>query len=136
MTAPERHLASHVFNVVVLVVGTAALAFMMHRLGLANLEEVLADAGGWLAATIALDLAALAIVIHRGAAGTATAAARGLRFVSPERAARWRGRLADIDRHLRELHVDRSPGTHVGFALLGASRLVQWSATTLVLHAI
>ena len=248
--APERHLASHVFNIVVLVLGTVGLAVMMHRLGLASFEEVVRDAGGWLALVVSLDLAALALdaaaihafmrpearmvsywrvlaaqssgraisiltpggalgeatkiamlvghaprervvssivlfnlatfylsvaivavgvplttslvdlphelslavwiglgvlalivgalalVIHRGAAGTATAAARELRFVSPERAARWRERLTEIDRHLRELHSERSPGTHVGFALLATSRALQWCATITVLHAI
>src|SRR5262249_41417608 len=49
-----------VFNVAVLVVGAAALAFMMHRVGVASARDVLADAGGWFPVILALDLAAMA----------------------------------------------------------------------------
>ncbi len=246
---PERHLASHAFNIAVLVVGIGALAFMLHRLGWATVRDVMAGAGVWFPIVIALDLAAMAcdaaathafmrpearmvsfwrvlaaqasgrainiltpggalgeatkitmlaghaprarvvssivlfnlatfylsvailivgvpitallvdlhqlavvvwiglaavialvvglgVVIHRGAIDTAFDVLRGLHVVSHERAERWRGKLADIDRHLKELHADRSPGTHAGLALLGASRLVQWSATTVALHAV
>jgi hypothetical protein len=246
----ERHLASHVFNVVVLVVGTIALVVLMQRLGVANARAIFADAGGGFAAILALDLASmacdagaihafmrpearmvsfarvlaaqasgrainiltpggalgeatkvtmlvghapharvvssivlynlatlylsiaivlvgvpltallvdlpgqlevivwagfaalvalvigLAVVVHRGALATALSAARGLRFVSRERARAWQTRLADIDRHLRELHADRSPGTRSGLALIGASRLLQSAATVVMLHIV
>ena len=247
---PDRHLASHVFNIAVLAGGSVALLYLMHQLGIANAKLVLSDAGWWFPLILALDLAALACdaaaihafmrpearmvsywrvlaaqasgrainvvtpggalgeatkismlvghaprarvvssivlfnlatfylsvtivvigvplttvlvdlphelaiavwvalgvlavlvaalagLIHRGAVGTAAAAARWLRFVSADRADRWRAKLAEIDGHLRELHADRSPGTHAGLALLGASRLCSWSATTVVLHAL
>lgn len=246
----DRHVASHVFNIAVLVVGVVALGFMMNRLGWATARDVMVDAGGWFPLVLALDLAALAcdaaaihafmrpearmvsygqvlaaqasgrainiltpggalgeatkitmlaahapraravssivlfnlatfylsvaivvigvpitatlvdlphqlavavwiglavvvglviglaVVIDRGAIDTAFAALRRLHVVSPERAAGWRDKLADIDRHLRELHTDRSPGTYAGLALLGASRLLQWSATIAALHAV
>lgn len=56
----ERHVASHVFNVAVLVVGVAALAWMLDRLGWQNVRHVMAGVGGWFAVIVALDVAALA----------------------------------------------------------------------------
>jgi hypothetical protein len=91
----------------------------------------------WLGLAVVVGLViAIAIIIHRGAIDTAFALLRRMRVVSAERAASWRDKLADIDRHLRELHTDRSPGTYTGLALIGASRLVQWSATITALHAV
>jgi uncharacterized membrane protein YbhN (UPF0104 family) len=246
----ERHLPSHVFNVIVFAVALAFLAWMMRRLGWQAATDVLHDAGPWFPIVIALDLIGLAcdaaaihafmrpearmvsywrvlaanaggrainivtpggalgeatkvtmlvshaprgrvvsaivlfdlagfylsvaivlvgvpatlllvdlphqlavvvwvglallapivvglgVLVHRGAIGTALAGAARLRLLSRERADRLAARLADIDRHLRELHTDRSPGTRAGLAWMGASRLVSWLATAAVLHAI
>src|SRR5689334_1748010 len=61
MTAKkERHVASHVFNVAVLVVGVAALAWLLNKLGWDNVKRVLGGVGGWFAVIVALDVAALA----------------------------------------------------------------------------
>lgn len=60
MASRERHLASHVFNVAVMIVGGVALAWMLDRLGWDNVERVLAGVGGWFAVIVALDIAALA----------------------------------------------------------------------------
>ncbi len=57
METSDRHVASHVFNIAVLVVGAGALAWMMHRLGVAGAERALDTARGWLALIIALELA-------------------------------------------------------------------------------
>lgn len=56
----ERHVASHVFNIAVLVIGGAVLAWMLNRLGWDNVMRVLAGVGGWFAVIVALDVAALA----------------------------------------------------------------------------
>jgi len=56
----ERHLASHVFNVAVLVVGCVALAWLLNRLGWQNVKAVLSGVGGWFFVIVALDVAALA----------------------------------------------------------------------------
>ena len=48
------------FNVAVLLVGAAALAWMLNRLGWANVERVLRGVGGWFAVIVAFDVAALA----------------------------------------------------------------------------
>lgn len=55
----EKHVASHVFNIAVLVIGAAALAWMLRRLGLDTVRDVLAGVGWWFAVIVALDLAAL-----------------------------------------------------------------------------
>jgi uncharacterized membrane protein YbhN (UPF0104 family) len=246
----ERHLPTHVFNIAVLVVGTGALAWMLHQLGWTNVRRVMAGVGWWFAAILALDIAALAceaaaihqfmrpeqrmvaywrvlaaqvsgrainiltpggalgeatkvtllvahaprgrvvssivllnlaalylsvailvigvpitgllvdlpeplrlavwiglgvivtlvvalaIVIQRGAIGTVLALARGMHLISPARRQAWTARLVEVDRHVRELQSNRSPGTRAGLALVCAARLCSWSATTLVLVAV
>src|SRR5688572_5539436 len=60
MAQAQRHLASHVFNVAVLVIGGGLLAWMLNRLGLDNVRRVLTGVGGWFAVVVAFDVAALA----------------------------------------------------------------------------
>jgi hypothetical protein len=63
----ERHLASHVFNIVVFAIGGTAFVLLMRKLGVANARAVFADAGAWLAVVIGLDLLAMgcdAAAIH------------------------------------------------------------------------
>ncbi len=247
---PQKHLASHAFNIGVLVVGTVALVWMLDRLGMANVRAVFASVGNYFFVIVAFDLAALAceaaairelmrpearmvgyvrvlaaqvsgrainiltpggalgeptkitmlvssaprgrvvssivllnlaafylsvaiviagvpitallvdlphdlklvvwiglailvplvvavgVMIQRGALGTLLTAARKLRLLSAERSATWAAKLADVDRHIRELQASRSPGTRSGLLLVCAARLCSWSATTLVLYAV
>jgi hypothetical protein len=247
---PEKHLASHAFNIGVLVVGVIALAWMLDRLGMANVRHVFAGVGSWFFVCVALDIAALAceaaaihefmrpearmvhywrvlaaqasgrainiltpggalgepakitmlvssaprgrvvssivllnlagfylsvaivivgvpitallvdlphelklvvwiglailvplvvaigVLIQRGAVGSVLTVARGLRLLSAERKEKWCARLADVDRHIRELQSSHSPGTRGGILLVCAARLCSWSATTLALHAV
>jgi uncharacterized membrane protein YbhN (UPF0104 family) len=246
----ERHLASHIFNVLVLIGGAIALGVMMHRLGWDNARKVFHDIGGWFFVIVGLDLAgmacdaaaihafmrpearmvsywrvlaaqasgravnifvpggvvgettkvtmlvshaprdrvvssiilynfatlyisvaivvigvpitallvdlphqlavivwtglavlvplaiALAVIIRRGALDTVMSSAKALRLISKPRADAWREKLRDLDRHLRDLHSARSPGTRQGLLFLGGSRLISWTATTTVLYAI
>lgn len=63
----ERHLYSHIFNIVVFALGGAAFVLLMKNLGLDNARRVFGDAGAWLGLVIALDLAAMccdAAAIH------------------------------------------------------------------------
>ncbi|HET9991397.1 MAG TPA: lysylphosphatidylglycerol synthase transmembrane domain-containing protein [Kofleriaceae bacterium] len=53
---PNRHVWSHVFNVVVLVGGSIGLGMMMHELGWANAKEVFEDVGWWAVVIVCLDL--------------------------------------------------------------------------------
>ncbi|HUS30025.1 MAG TPA: lysylphosphatidylglycerol synthase transmembrane domain-containing protein [Kofleriaceae bacterium] len=247
---PEKHVASHVFNVVVLAVGGVALAWMLHKLGWSTIREVMRGVGAWFGVIVALDLAAIAceaaairefmrpearmvkywrvlaaqlsgrainiltpggalgeatkvtmlvssaprgrvvssivlvnlaafylsvtivivgvpltallvdlppslkmtvwvglgvviaivigigVLIQRGAFQTVLAGARGVGAVSRERAEKWSAKLAEIDRHVRELQSDRSPGTRAGLLFVCAARLCSWTATGVVLHAV
>jgi hypothetical protein len=56
---PDRHLASHVFNIVMMVVGGIALAWMLHDLGWSGLRAAIDSVGWWFALILGLDLAAL-----------------------------------------------------------------------------
>jgi uncharacterized membrane protein YbhN (UPF0104 family) len=242
--APRRHLTSHWFNVIVLVVGAVALAWMMHSLGWQKAGEVFREAKGWFWLIVVFDLAALAcdasavhafmrpearmvswwrvagalasgrainlltpggalgeatkismlashaprdrvissivladltnfyvavavmmigvpitlalvhlprkltiaiwvalaillvlvvaigVVIHRGAVRT------GLQFLPKKRRKVLQGKLAEIDKHLRELHHNGAPGTRAGKLWVVASRLCAWASLTTLLHAI
>ena len=91
----------------------------------------------WVGLAVLAPLAiGVSVLVHRGALGTILDGARGLRLLSRGRADAWKEKLADIDRHLRELHADRSPGTRAGFAWMIVSRLISWIATAIVLHAL
>jgi len=56
----EKHLATHIFNIAVLVIGGGALAWMLHRLGWENVKRVLSGVGGWFFVIIAIDVAGMA----------------------------------------------------------------------------
>lgn len=79
---------------------------------------------------------ALAVIVHRGAVATIVGAIRRLRIISPERAASWKDKLKDVDRHIRELHTHRSAGTWKGLIWVGVSKLVFWSSTMLLIYQI
>ena len=55
----EKHVASHIFNLAVMVVGGVALYFMMRKLGWAHFEEVLRDVGPWFGVILALETGSL-----------------------------------------------------------------------------
>lgn len=246
----ERHLASHIFNIVVFAFGGTAFVLLMRNLGLDNARRAFADAGAWLVVVIGLDLAAmccdsaaihafmrpesrmvsyvrvlaaqasgrainvltpggalgeatkvtmlvghapharivssivlynlatlylsvvvlvigvpittalvdlphevtliawiglavivalviaLVVLVRRGAIETFLAAGKGTHLLSPERAQRYAAKIADIDRQLRDLHADTTPGLRAGSSWIVASRLCSWAATSIVLHAI
>jgi hypothetical protein len=124
------NLAAFYLSVAIILIGvpiTALLVDMPHELqvvvwvGLAVLVPVVIGIG---------------IVIHRGALGTVLDTAVGLRILKRDRADRLKTKLAEIDGHLRELQTNRSPGTRLGLALIGASRLIGWAATMVTLHAV
>jgi uncharacterized membrane protein YbhN (UPF0104 family) len=79
---------------------------------------------------------ALAVLIHRGAVSTIVELLRWLRLVSPDRAVRWKARLVEVDRHIRELHQNRSAGTWKGLLWVLASKLLSWTGAVLLLAAI
>jgi hypothetical protein len=54
--APNRHVWSHLFNILVLVGGSIGLAVMMHQLGWAAARDVFTRVGRWSIVIIILDL--------------------------------------------------------------------------------
>ena len=91
----------------------------------------------WTAIGIVIALVVgLGFLVHRGALETALGAAVRLHLVSPARREAWRGKLHEIDGHLGELVRNRTAGTRIGMAFVGASQVCAWSATLAVLHAV
>lgn len=78
----------------------------------------------------------LGVLVHRGAVSTITGVLHRLRVISAARLERWRDHLADIDRHIGELHSARSAGTWRGVLWVIASKLVTWTATMILIHAV
>jgi uncharacterized protein (TIRG00374 family) len=78
----------------------------------------------------------LGVVIHRGAVSTVVGAMRRARFISAERSTKWKEKLVDVDRHIRELHTNRSAGTWKGILWVGLSKLIMWTASVTLLLAV
>jgi uncharacterized membrane protein YbhN (UPF0104 family) len=81
-------------------------------------------------------MVALGFVIHRGAMRSLVGTLRRFRLISAERAKVWKEKLKDVDRHIKELHSDRTSGTRAGFGYVLASKLVNYSATITLLGAV
>src|SRR5262249_5810616 len=64
---PERHLASHIFNLAALAVGAGALVLMVRSLGVDTAEDAIERAGPWFPVIVGLDVVAMcfdAAAIH------------------------------------------------------------------------
>ncbi|MEO8841710.1 MAG: lysylphosphatidylglycerol synthase transmembrane domain-containing protein [Kofleriaceae bacterium] len=124
------NLATFYISVAIVLVGvpiTLLSVDLPHELALAV----------WVALAVLVPVVlGIGVVIHRGAIDTALSTARTLGLISKDRAAKWRSKAGELDRHLKELHSDTSPGTRNAIALLLISRVVAWTATTVVLASI
>lgn len=87
-------------------------------------------------AVIVPAMVALGVVIHRGAVSTVVGTLRRLHLISSDRAASWKARLSEVDRHIGELHRNRSVGTWKGILWVLASKLLSWSSTIALLSVI
>lgn len=87
-------------------------------------------------AVIVPAVVALGLVIHRGAMATLVGLLRHARLISADRAARWKDKLRDVDRHIRELHHHQTAGTRTALVVVVVSRLVSHTATLLLIHAV
>jgi hypothetical protein len=124
------NLATFYISVAILIVGVPITAYyvdMPHEVA------VLVWAG--LAIMIGLVIA-VGVIVHRGAINTAMATLRGLHIISKERAERWHGKLAELDKNLQHLQSGRVPGAKLALGLLISERSVAWITTVVVLHAI
>ncbi len=76
---------------------------------------------------------ALGVLVHRGALTTLVAMVRRVGLISDKRAEGWKTRVAEVDRHIRELQTNRSAGTWKGILWVGLSKLLQWTSTLILL---
>lgn len=72
---------------------------------------------------------ALGVLVQRGAMTTLVSMVRRIRLISEERADKWKLRVEQVDRHIRELQTNRSHGTWKGILWVMLSKLFQWTAT-------
>lgn len=79
---------------------------------------------------------ALGVVIHRGATRTVVDLLQRVHIIKAERAKSWREKLKDVDKHIRELHTNRSAGTWKGILWVIGSKLVSWTSTITLIAAV
>jgi uncharacterized membrane protein YbhN (UPF0104 family) len=115
-------------SVAVMIIGTPI------TLWLVDLPSSLKITIGVAFAVLIPLMIALTVVVKRGALSTLTGMLRGVRIISKERRDRWRDRLAEVDRHIAELHKDRSAGTWHGILWLLLSRAITWSSTMILIY--
>ena len=137
--APRARVLS---SIVLLNLSQVYLSTAVMLLGI-PLTLLLVDLPHGMRVTIGIGLAVivplvvgLGVLIHRGAVSTVVEVLQRARLVSPDRATRWRARLVEVDRHIRELHQNRSAGTWKGILWVLASRLLGWTGAILLLAAI
>jgi len=118
------------FSVSVMVIGIPI------TLLLTDLPSQLKAVVGVGVAVIVPAMVALGFIIQRGAIATLVGTLRRFRWISAERARTWKGKLKDVDHHIKELHTDRTSGTRAGFAFVLASKLVTYAATVALLAAV
>ena len=136
MHAPRaRALSSLVlFNLSIAYIGTTMMMIgvpiTLLALDVPHGVKVMAGIG---MAVLVPAMIALAIVVRRGATTTVVDILRRVRIIKEERAKKWREKLVEVDRHIRELHKNRSAGTWKGILWVLASRVTSWtSSITLV----
>jgi len=79
---------------------------------------------------------ALGVVIHRGASRTVVDLLQRIRIVKKERADAWREKLVEVDKHIRELHKNRSAGTWKGILWVLGSKALSWSSSITLIAAV
>ncbi len=118
------------FSVTVMMIG---IPLTLLLIDLPSEIKVLVGIG---VAVIIPAMVALGFVIHRGAMATLVGTLRRFRLISVDRAKSWKEKLKEVDRHIRELHTDRTSGTRAGFGFVLASKLVNYTATIGLLAAV
>ena len=124
------NLAELYLSVLVMLIGTPITLLLVD---LPRALEITVAIG--IAVVIAL-VVAIGLVVQRGASATLIAALCRLGIIAPARRDDWQARLRELDRHLTELHANRSAGTWRGGLWLIAARLVTWTSTMLLIHAV
>ncbi len=97
--------------------------------------EVKVGAGVGLAILVPITVA-LGVFIKRGAVSSVVGLIRRARLISAARATSWKEKLVEVDKHIRELHKNRSQGTWKGILWVGLSKVITWVATAILLLAV
>jgi len=124
------NLAGLYLSVTMIAIGTPITLLVSD---LPHALEVTALVG--LAVVLALVIA-LGVMIRRGATATLLAALQRARVISPARRADWQARLVELDRQLAGLHELRRTGAWRGALWILGARLVTWTATMTLIHAV
>ncbi len=91
----------------------------------------------WIGSLALLALAVLAgIVVHRGVVRTVLGVAARVRLVSAPTRDRLIGRLAAIDRHVRELHLGKTSSTRAGMGLVALAKMLAWAEIAVILYSL
>jgi hypothetical protein len=118
------------FSVTVMLIGIPITLLLIE---LPDAVKVLVGIG---VAVIIPLMVALGFVIQRGAMATMVSTLRRVRLISADRATAWKQKLKEVDRHIRELHTHRSAGTRAGFIFVLISKLVTYTSTISLIHAV
>jgi uncharacterized protein (TIRG00374 family) len=124
------NLSMFYISVAVMMIGTP-LTFLL--VDLPNTVKIAAGVGF---AVIIPLMIALGFVIKRGATSTIVDIIRRTRLISADRSAKWKEKLVEVDKHIRELHKNRSAGTWKGILWVGASKLALYTSTIILLVAV
>ena len=124
------NLAGLYLSVVVMLIGTPITLLLVD---LPSSLKTTVEIG--LAVLVALMIA-LGVIVHRGASSTITNLLHRLHIISQARLDAWQDHVRDVDRHIRELHKDRSTGTWHALLWILASRLVNWVSTMTLIGAV
>jgi uncharacterized protein (TIRG00374 family) len=125
------------FNLVTMYVGIAALVVGVPiTAAVLDLPREVAIIVWGATGLLVVFAVAIIFILRRGAVGTLIDAVSGVRFLSRERAARWRTKIADIDARLRDLLGNtRKSGLRTGLFGVTGSRVLNWCGTIAVMHA-
>src|SRR4051812_12969471 len=79
---------------------------------------------------------AIGVMIHRGAVSSLVGIVRRARFISAERAASWKSKLKEVDKHIAELHKHRTAGTRAGLWWVLISKILTTASTIVIMVAL
>ncbi|HEY5949034.1 MAG TPA: lysylphosphatidylglycerol synthase transmembrane domain-containing protein [Kofleriaceae bacterium] len=124
------------FNLTTMYVGIAAIVIGVPLTALLLDLPARVAAAVWIGLAVLVAFAvAIAILVRRGALGSLIDALAGMHIISPARAMRWHGKIAEIDARLRGIADARSSGIRRGLAGVLGSRTINWVGTIVVLYA-
>ncbi|MEJ7602540.1 MAG: lysylphosphatidylglycerol synthase transmembrane domain-containing protein [Kofleriaceae bacterium] len=124
------NLSMFYISVIVMLIGTP-ITFL-----LVDLPDAVKVSVGIGLAVIIPAVIGLGFLIKRGATATIADLIRRTRLISAERSEKWKLRLVEVDKHIRELYKNRSAGTWKGILWVLLSKAMLYTATIILLLAV